>query len=353
MGRCLSVWCVWGALLTSCLEVGAVERHRVLGPEFPGRYKHPSSIEEFDNGDLFIAYYGGEGEYAEDTAVYGMRKKKGEDKWSTPRIIADTPDRSEGNAVVWQAPDGIVWLFYVCRYGETWSTSRIKCKLSKDRGVTWSDSRIIAFEQGMMVRNRPIVLSNGDYLLPVYHEKGEDREQVEPESASRFLRLKKGDHEWSDSGMIVSVKGNIQPGVAEISPDRLVAYCRRGGGYEPTETGYIVRSESNDGGHTWSEGQDSEFPNPNSAVDFLKLQSGNLLLVYNNSMNSRTPLSAALSTDQDKSYPHRIDLVTGEGPYAYPFVIQSRDGTIHAVFTSDARTVINHLTFREAELLDK
>ena len=30
----------------------------------------------------------------------------------------------------------------------------------------------------MMVRNRPIVLHDGDYLLPVYHETGHDTEIV-------------------------------------------------------------------------------------------------------------------------------------------------------------------------------
>ena len=65
----------------------------------------------------------------------------------------------------------------------------------------------------------------------------------------------------------------------------------------------MVRAESTDGGWTWSEGRDSAFPNPNAAVDFLKLASGNLLLVFNDSMTSRTPLVAALSTDGDRDVP--------------------------------------------------
>ena len=145
---------------------------RVIGTEFPGKYKHPASIEELASGDLYIAYYGGDGEYAEVTAVYGMRKKKGETRWSEPKIIADTPFFSDGNAVVWQAPDGLVWLFYVCRYGDTWSTSRIKAKISRDGAQTWSDSFMVAQEEGMMVRGQPILLADGDYLLPVYHETG-------------------------------------------------------------------------------------------------------------------------------------------------------------------------------------
>jgi predicted neuraminidase len=73
-------------------------------------------------------------------------------------------------------------------------------------------------------------------------------------------------------------------------------------------SGYIVRSESHDGGWTWGEGKDSPFPNPNAAVDFLKLKSGRLLLVYNHSMTRRTPLSLTLSSDQDRTWPIRRDL---------------------------------------------
>ncbi|MEI4861511.1 exo-alpha-sialidase, partial [Klebsiella pneumoniae] len=79
---------------------------------------------------------------------------------------------------------------------------------------------------------------------------------------------------WSPSGSIHSAKGNIQPAVVQLTPNHLIAYCRRGGGYDPVTDGYIVRSESLDGGRTWSEGKDSQFPNPNAAVDFLKLHSG-------------------------------------------------------------------------------
>ena len=56
---------------------------KVIGTEFPGEYKHPASFTELDNGDLYLAYYGGDGEY-EDSKVWGMRQKKGETAWTTP-----------------------------------------------------------------------------------------------------------------------------------------------------------------------------------------------------------------------------------------------------------------------------
>jgi predicted neuraminidase len=327
---------------------GELRVERVFGPETAtGPYKHPACMTELRNGDLYLVYYGGKGEYAADTAVYGARLKKGERAWSLPRIVARDPFRSTGNAVVWQAPDGLVWLFYVVRFGATWSTSRIQLKVSEDEAQTWSDASVLALEPGMMVRNRPIVLMNGNYLLPVYKETGEDTERVGPESTSFFLRFNPATKSWTETGRIQSPKGNIQPAVVELGRDHLIAYCRRGGGYEPEEKGYIVRSESHDGGRTWTEGKDSAFPNPNAAVEFLRLRSGRLLLIFNDSMNRRTPLVAALSPDGDKSWPFRRALASGPRDFAYPSAFQAADGTIHVVFTSEHRTVINHATFDE------
>ncbi len=340
------------SFLAAGLLAAEVRPERVFGPETAtGPYKHPACLTELDNGELYLVYYGGGGEYAEATAVFGSRKRKGDARWTAPVKIASDPFRSLGNAVIWQAPDGLVWLFYVVRYGETWSTSRIQVKISRDRAATWSDSSVLSFEAGMMVRNRPIVLASGEYLLPVYLETGEDREIVGPESTSRFLRFDPKAKRWSAAGVIRSAKGNIQPAVVELTPGRLLALCRRGGGYGPTNDGYIVQAESTDGGRTWSEGRDRALPNPNSAVDLIKLRSGKLLLVYNHSMSERTPLRAVLSSDGGKTWPRRLDIATGKNSFAYPIVLQGADGRLHLVYTSDGRRAVNHAVFLESDLL--
>jgi predicted neuraminidase len=334
--------------ITALARAAEFHLERVFGPEVPtGPYKHPACLTELDNGDLYLVYYGGEGEYAVETAVFGSRRKRGETAWSPPHPIARDPLRSVGNGVVWQAPDGVVWLFYVVRDGETWSTSRIQLKVSRDRAETWSDASVLALAPGMMVRNRPIVLADGHYLLPAYHETGHDPEVVGADSSSLFFRYNPTTRKWTETGRIRSAKGNIQPAPVELAPGHLVAYCRRGGDYNPRTIGFLVRAESDDSGKTWTEGADSSFPNPNAAVDFLKLSSGNLLLVYNDSMSNRTPLTAALSTDGDRSYPARRNLAEGPGDFAYPIALQTRDGKIHVVFTSERRKVINHATFDE------
>ncbi|MEO2035789.1 MAG: sialidase family protein [Planctomycetaceae bacterium] len=330
-----------------------VVHQRVFGPELPGRYKHPATFDQLDNGDLYLVYYGGTGEYGDDTAVYGSRLVKGTEQWTKPIAIADTPNRSEGNAVIWQAPDGVVWLFFLTRYGETWSTSRIKYKISKDGANSWSDSAMLAFEQGLMVRSRPIVLNDGDYLLPIYHETGNDRENVGDDTSSLFLRRNHKTGEWTETNRVYSRIGNLQPTPVQITDDYLVAYCRRGGGYGPMDDGFVVRTESRDGGWTWSPGKDTEFANPNSAVDMIRLKNGHLVLAYNDSkLGARMPLTVAVSTDGEKSWPHRRDVVNQPGDSAaYPNLQQTADGKIHLIYTSEGRTVINHLVFDESAIL--
>ncbi|MEK7793577.1 MAG: sialidase family protein [Candidatus Hydrogenedentota bacterium] len=345
----LIVLCVGAAAFAESWDI---DTYRVFGSEHPGKpYKHPASITELANGDLYIAYYGGTGEYGDDTAVYGSRLVLGQKEWWDPEVIADTPDRGEGNPVVWQAPDGIVWLFYVNRYGPTWSNARVHAKISKDGAQTWSDPFVMNFEEGSMVRGQPLALSSGDYLVPFYHETGNDTEMTASDTVSYFMRYDPKTKEWTESERIRSKMGNLQAQAVELSPDHVVAYIRRGGNFEPTDHGYTLRAESRDGGRTWSEAVETEFLNPNSAVDFIKLKNGHLLLVYNDNMNERTPLTVAISTDNDKTYSHRRDIAGGDNDFAYPYAIQTRDDKIHIVYTTNERRTIMHAVFDEFAII--
>ena len=64
-------------------------------------------------------------------------------------------------------------------------------------------------------------------------------------------------------------------------------------------------------------------------------------------MSRRTPLTAALSLDQDRTWPIRRNIREGQNDFAYPSAFQARDGRIHLVFTSDRRSVVNHAVFDE------
>ena len=186
-----------------------------------------------------------------------------------------------------------------------------------------------------MVRGRPIVLSNGDYLLPIYDETGHHTEFTGPDTTGLFLHFNtKTDIpalRWRMSEPIRWRKGVLQPAVVEVEKDHLLAFCRPGGGFEPRNDRYVLRSESHDGGWTWTPAENTEFPNSNTAVDLLKLSNGHLLAVYHDSMTRRSPLTVAISTDGGSSFPHRTNIAEGADSYAYPYAVQTRDGKIHGL----------------------
>ena len=106
---------------------------------------------------------------------------------------------------------------------------------------------MLNFEEGTMVRGQPIVLNNGEYLLPLYYETGADREKTAGDTVSYFMRYDPKTKTWSESRRIRSSMGNLQAQVVQMTDEYLIAYIRRGGDFEPTDHSYVLRSESRDG----------------------------------------------------------------------------------------------------------
>ena len=93
--------------------------------------------------------------------------------------------------------------------------------------------------------------------------------------------------------------------------------------------GYLFRSDSEDYGKTWSDAYTTEIPNPNSAVDVAKLDSGLLVLALNPTSGNwtrRTPLAVAFSNAEGKDWTKPIIVQSGMGSYSYPSVIPTNDG---------------------------
>ena len=75
---------------------------------------------------------------------------------------------------------------------------------------------------------------------------------------------------------------------------------------------------------------------------------GRLLLAFNDSKHGRANLRLGLSTDNGKSW-QRIATLAEEAKaeFSYPFLLQTRDGNIHAVYTWK-RKAVKHVVFNEA-----
>ena len=97
--------------------------------------------------------------------------------------------------------------------------------------------------------------------------------------------------------------------------------------------------------------KDSQFFNPNSAADLIKLKNGHLLLVYNdNNEGERLPLTVAISDDNDRTWEYKRDIVTSGETAAYPTAVQTKDGKIHIMYTSHERRQIDHVVFEESAI---
>ncbi|MBI3909971.1 MAG: exo-alpha-sialidase [Armatimonadetes bacterium] len=305
-------------------------------PHFPSC--HASTIVELPGGDLLAAWYAGSREMARDVAIISARLPMGARHWSRPQVIADTLDRSEGNPVLFVGPYGTVFLVYVTMQGDGWDTCQVKVKTSCDGGHAWDAERILQPAWGWMTRNKPIVLPNGDIVLPMYNER---------DWHSFMLISEDGGQTWLPGGEIRNEYGVIQPTLALRRDGSVITFLRRGA-RDPEQT--LWQSLSRDGGRTWSPPERADLPNPNAAVDVVRLANGHFVLAFNSSRTERRPLSLALSTNDGRDWPAIRDLETASGEYSYPAISQGADGRIHVTYTW-RRQRIRHVTVNEAWIL--
>lgn len=311
-------------------------RERPIFDEILGRVGHHSAtITAFSDGELMAAWYSysGPGEL-DGSAIYTARQSAGSRQWEAPRLHIDR-DVSDGNPVLYSEAES-VWLFQaVVPFG--WSTAHIEVQRSSDRGKTWTSPQTIAGPFGSNVRYPPLRLEDGRLLLPAYDDL-----------LQRALFFASVDGVTWELTSIVGgelTQRPIQPSVVQLDDGRLLSVMRNSGG------DWLWIMASGDGGRSWSRPADSGFPNPGSPAAFLKLASGNLMLVYNDSRTERRPLCVALSANGGLTWLHHRILIDGEENYSYPSVTQSSDGLIHIVY-SLARRRIQHVTINEAWIVE-
>jgi hypothetical protein len=188
---------------------------------------------------------------------------------------------------------------------------------------------------GWQPRCKPTVLKSGRILLPLYSDTF---------SVSLMAISDDQGASWFGSRPLAGY-GNIQPAVLERRDGSLVAYMRENG---PVDR--IRISESRDHGVTWGSVGATEFLNPGSGLDAVKLKNGNWVIVYNDTVKGRRSLAVSISDDEGKSWKWTRHLERqNEGEFHYPAVIQGRDGMIHVVysyFVSEGKSM-KHAVFNE------
>lgn len=300
---------------------------------------HCSTLAEAPNGDLLCLWYGGSYESGSDQTLFLSRRPKGERVWTEPEVLVRDPEQPPGNAVIFVDGADRVWIVWgrmeasrPLRRGAGWGECRLLYRISTDNGFTWSNDEVMPGSFSWLPRNVPIILANGELVLPVSGGASQAHD------GAFFLITADNGKTWEQSAVIA---GGSQPTVVERADGSLMTFLRG----EPR----IRSSESHDRGRTWTEATPTQLMNPGAGIAMTRLQSGELLLVYNNSATKRTPLSITTSSDDGETWSDPLDLETNPGVYSYPCAIQASDGKIHVTYTYRRYTII-HTEFNETWL---
>ena len=135
----------------------------------------------------------------------------------------------------------------------------------------------------------------------------------------------------------------FQPAMTALNDSTAVVFSR-----DYLTSGKIWRTQTNDGGASWSTPETTSLPNHDSGVASLRISNGWLLLAFNDSEASRDTLRLALSKDEGRTW-RRIATIAQEpqGDFSYPYFLQTHDGMIHLLYTWK-RHHIHHVSFNEA-----
>ena len=314
-----------------------------------GGYCGIPTIEYIGNGNLWTAWYeGGDGEKPGNYISYSRSNDYGKN-WTSP-VPAVIPKNLEIHRAfdpcLWQCPDGRLWLFWGVAKGKLEEMQVFAAYTENPLSAkpVWSAPRSIC--PGIMM-NKPIAVTNGDWLLPVaYWDLLEDNQRDPEMKSSRVWRSTDNGKTFAYHGSADIEKSSCDEHMlVELDPGIIKMFTRTSYG--------IGESISKDGGKTWSQGQDSGIYNSDSRFYFGRLKSGNLLLVKHapgscydknvyseeqqtayDAWKSRINLTACLSEDNGKTWPHEL-LIDGRNYVSYPDVTQQNDGTINIIYDRD------------------
>ena len=335
----------------------------LMGEDRPFESCHAATLLKLRSGDLLAAYFGGTWEGAQDVAIWLSRRTA--EGWQRPQKIADFPGIPMWNPVLFRLGDDRIRLFF--KVGHKISAWQTYFMDSPDEGMSFTAPKelVPGDESGGRgpVKNKPIRLKNGAILAPasvetedcwtaftdISTDDGASWVKSESVPMRRVILNATGTantqliHRPYEKHMLFG-KGMIQPTLWEDEKG-VHMLCR-------TTSSRIFRSDSADGGQSWSLACDTGLPNNNSGLDLARLSDGTLVLAYNPRENypgyykgARTPLSIAVSTDGGERFTRVADLETEAGSFAYPSIIADADDRLLMVYTWN-RERIRFASFR-------
>lgn len=349
----------------------------------PTVQNHAANLSLLSDGTLACVWFGGTMEGMGDISIYMSRLTPGSDVWSVPEKMTDDAQKSEQNPLLFNAPDGKVWLLYTSQTSGHQDGAVVKRRISDDDGRTFGEVSVLCDIPGTFVRQPIIVNGSGAWLLPVFRCIGISgtRWSGDIDTAAVLISTDAGAN-WAIHDVRDSI-GAVHMNIVPLGGDEMVAL------YRNRFSEQVLRSRSHDGGRSWSAPEATDLPNNNSSVQAVRTSDGRIAIVYNHANASmsadrrlslydeiegdeaetisaavqlsgrkavwgvpRAPLCLAFSSDAGETFGNRIDLETGDGfcltnnskdglnrEFSYPSILATTDGVIHVAFTYFRRAI--------------
>ncbi|NOR74638.1 MAG: hypothetical protein GQ525_05720 [Draconibacterium sp.] len=332
-----------GVMFLSCTTKAPIQEHNLSSRKFQGI----PSMAVSNEGRIWAVWYAGKTP-AEDENNYVVVSTSGYGGKSWTEKFYIDPD-GEGpfrafDSELWMDPEGTLWFFWsetIEHDGEN-AVLWAKTNTNPDKEDSkWSEPRRIT--TGVMMC-KPIVLSSGEWVLPVSTWRETDKSAKVVVSA--------------DKGKTFSIRGgcNVPKEVRDYDEHMIVERNDKSL-WMLVRTKYgIGESISNDQGKTWSALVPSSIQQPSARFFIKRLSSGNLLLVKHGPIKERigrSHLTAYLSKDDGYNWLGGLLLDERNG-VSYPDGQQIADGTIYISYDYSRREdrEILMTTFTEDDVIE-
>ena len=290
-------------------------------------------VEVTPGGRLFIVFYsGGQREPAPENMIYLTISEDNGQSFTPPVIIAEPRDGMRAfDPTLWLAPAGILWLIYN-RSSKQTAEHGVYARICQDPDAVqlkWDDEFRVGFDVPFSFRmNKPIVLSTGEWVMPVTHAAQPTFDWFAGSMQRQGVGISRSDRRsWKLYGAVDAPHWALENMIIERQNGSLLMLIRTG-------AGVLWQSTSSDRGLTWSPGEPTTIPNPGSRFFIRRLPDGDWLMINSPDAERRTGIVATLSSDEGETWRRSLALDDRDN-VSYPDAAIGQDGTIYAVHDRD------------------
>lgn len=370
--------------MTGRLSPGA-GRHEAFLPS-PKVQNHAAFLHLLPDGALICAWFGGTLEGKSDISIHASVLPVGADAWGPARVLSFDATRSEQNPVLFTAPDGGLWLFHTAQPSGNQDECRIRmAPLTLDAAdptmISADEGRLLDLPPGCFIRAPLVLRDDGAWLLPIFRciPRPGQKWNGSHDTAAVGVSSDKG-ATWRLEDVPASI-GSVHMSPVDLGAGRMAAFYRR------RQADFVHRSDSHDGGRSWTAPVATDLPNNNSSIAAIRLRDGRIAVIgnpVNAGMSSdrraslydelgeeddrpdadpaggcvpvwgvpRAPVTVSVSADGGQSFPLRLMIEDGPGSctsndsldgrnkeMSYPWLLEGPDGSLHLAYTYHRRAI--------------